>query len=96
MKGVIPADLYDAIATEKEVTTVGELVGFLRAHHHPAMERMKVPEPAAAAVKNPGAEALRPLATPQNTVTIPGGSVSLTLKNVKIHAERMIIRKKQE
>ena len=94
MKGQIPPDLFDAIATEKDVTTVGELVEFLRAHHHPAAERMKRMEPAAA--ENPGKEAPRlPAATP-NTVTIPGGSVSLTLKNVKIHAERMIIRKKQD
>jgi acetyl-CoA decarbonylase/synthase complex subunit beta len=95
MKDFIPRELFDAIATEKEVNTVDELVGFLRAHHHPALEGMKVPEPVPAAV-NPGKEAGRPQAPAQNTVTIPGGSVSLTLKNVKIHAERMIIRKKPE
>jgi acetyl-CoA decarbonylase/synthase complex subunit beta len=95
MKGIIPAELSDAIATEKDVTTVDELIRFLREHNHPIIERMKAPEPVAAA-ENPGREAPRPLAATQNTVTIPGGSMSLTLKNVKIHAERLIIRKKQE
>jgi acetyl-CoA decarbonylase/synthase complex subunit beta len=97
MKGIIPPELYDAIPTEKDVTTVAELVEFLRAHHHPAAEQVKAPEPVPAVTGNPGKEAgLRPQAGNQNTVTLPGGSVSLTLKNVKIHAERMIIRKKQE
>ena len=77
------------------MTTVDELVTFLREHHHPIVERMKAPEPAAAA-ENPGKEILHPQPAPQNTVTIPGGSFSITLKNVKIHAERMIIRKKPE
>jgi len=95
MKDQIPADLWDAIATEKDVTTVDALAGFLRAHHHPIVERMKAPEPVPA-VENPGKEVSRPQIASQNTVTIPGGSVSLTLKNVKIRAERMIIRKKQE
>jgi acetyl-CoA decarbonylase/synthase complex subunit beta len=97
MKDFIPTDLFEAIATEKDVTTVEELIGFLRAHHHPAMDRMKAPEPVQApAAVNPGRETVRPQVSGQNTVTIPGGSVSLTLKNVKIHAERMIIRKKPE
>jgi acetyl-CoA decarbonylase/synthase complex subunit beta len=95
MKGQIPPELYDAIATEKDVNTVGELVEFIRAHHHPVVERMKAPEPVPVAA-NPGKDAPRPPATAQNTVTIPGGSVSLTLRNVRIHAERMIVRKKQE
>ncbi|MDD1667458.1 MAG: CO dehydrogenase/CO-methylating acetyl-CoA synthase complex subunit beta [Methanomicrobiales archaeon] len=95
MKGIIPPELFDAIATEKDVETVGGLVEFLRAHRHPVVERMKAPEPVAA-VENPGTEAPRHPAGSQNTLTIPGGSVSLTLKNVKIHAERMIIRKKPE
>ncbi|HUK38675.1 MAG TPA: CO dehydrogenase/CO-methylating acetyl-CoA synthase complex subunit beta [Methanomicrobiales archaeon] len=98
MKGIIPAELYDAIATEKDVSTVGELLGFLKEHHHPAAARVKAAEAAAApASDNPGKEESRPVVSAgQNTVTIPGGSVSLTLKNVKIHAERMILRKKQE
>jgi CO dehydrogenase/acetyl-CoA synthase beta subunit len=97
MKGVIPPALYDAIATEKDVNSVGELVAFLKEHHHPAAERLKAPEPVAApATANPGKEPARVQAAPQNTVTIPGGSMSITLKNVKIHAERMIVRKKTE
>jgi len=95
MKEFIPPDLFDAIATEKDVTTVEGLVEFLRQHHHPVVERMRAPEPVPA-VANPGTEAAKLPVSPQNTVTIPGGSVSITLKNVKIHAERMIIRKKQE
>lgn len=95
MKDQIPPDLWDAIPTEKDVTTVDALTGFLRAHHHPIVERTRAPEPVPA-IGNPGKEAPRPQIASQNTVTIPGGSVSLTLKNVKIHAERMIIRKKQE
>ena len=96
MKPFIPPELYDAIPTEKEVTTVGALVEFLKAHHHPVVGRMKAAEPVPATA-NPGKEpVLRPQALNQNTVTIPGGSVSLTLKDVKIHAERMIIRKKPE
>ena len=95
MKAQIPAELWDAIATEKDVTTVDALVGFLRAHHHPIVEQMKAPEPVPA-IENPGKVLPRPQAASQNTVTIPGGSVSITLKNVKIHAERMIIRKKPE
>jgi acetyl-CoA decarbonylase/synthase complex subunit beta len=95
MKGQIPPELWDAIATEKDVTTVDALVGFLREHHHPIVDQMKAPEPAPA-VENPGKEVPRPQIASQNTVTIPGGSVSITLKNVKIHAERMIIRKKPE
>ncbi|MDD1664807.1 MAG: acetyl-CoA decarbonylase/synthase complex subunit beta, partial [Methanomicrobiales archaeon] len=95
MKDQIPPDLWDAIATEKDVTTVNGLIGFLSAHHHPIVEQMKAPEPVPA-VENPGKDVPRPQIASQNTVTIPGGSVSITLKNVKIHAERMIIRKKTE
>jgi acetyl-CoA decarbonylase/synthase complex subunit beta len=95
MKEFIPPDLSDAIATEKDVTTMEGLVEFLRQHHHPVVERMRAPEPVPAAA-NPGTEAAKIPVSPQNTVTIPGGSVSITLKNVKIHAERMIIRKKPE
>ena len=66
MKDQIPPDLWDAIPTEKDVTTVDALVSFLREHHHPIVERMKVPEPVPAA-GNPGKEAPRPqVCTPEH------------------------------
>ncbi len=48
-EGPDPPGPLGAIATEKDVTTVDELVAFLRDHHHPIVERMKAPEPAPAA-----------------------------------------------
>jgi len=96
----IPQELRDKIATEKEAKTVEELKKFLIERGHPLakkiIESTVKPEEKAVEVEVP-AEAKKAEATvtlPELPVTM--GGFSIILKNVKIKAEKMIIKRIEE
>ncbi|MHA1607103.1 MAG: CO dehydrogenase/CO-methylating acetyl-CoA synthase complex subunit beta [Candidatus Freyarchaeota archaeon] len=91
----IPEELRDKIATEKDVSNTAELMEFLRERGHPVVERWKAMEvPAAEAEVEAEADAAVPeLAVPVEGVPAVGGGIQLVFKNVKIRADRLIIRR---
>lgn len=90
VKDFIPAEIVDKIATEKDVGKLDDLKGFLETRGHPVTERWKaMPEVAAPA------EIAEPVpAESTGEVAIPTtGGLTIILKNAKIHAEKVIIRR---
>lgn len=112
MKDYIPTELFNKIPTENEVKTVEELKTFLKAQNHPIVERWKeieeIPtepqetevvvtqstQPEIQTIQSQTISQLQPLikaTSVQNTE-----SFTFSFKNVKISAEKLIIRKKKE
>jgi acetyl-CoA decarbonylase/synthase complex subunit beta len=99
VKESIPAEMRDLIATENEVKTAGELREFLKSKNHPVVERWKELEKAEEREAETGRE------IPAETVPaflpagleIPavGGGFKIILKNAKITAERVIIKREE-
>ncbi|MHA1170218.1 MAG: CO dehydrogenase/CO-methylating acetyl-CoA synthase complex subunit beta [Candidatus Hodarchaeales archaeon] len=83
-----PEDLYGKIATEEDVSDVNELKAFLKERGHPVVSRW-------AEMEEKEAEDLVPVGQlPSMTLpigTAGGGTIKLVLKNVKIHAEKVLI-----
>lgn len=104
VKDFIPKDVIDKIATEKDVSTVAELKHFLEEKGHPVVERWKaaavakvpeISEEEKVPVKVPaGEEAL--ISMPFLTTTPVAGGFKIILKNAKIHAKKVYIRRKKE
>ncbi|NIO20491.1 MAG: CO dehydrogenase/CO-methylating acetyl-CoA synthase complex subunit beta [Candidatus Aenigmarchaeota archaeon] len=110
MKEYIPKELFDKIPTEKDVQTVEELKDFLKDNNHPIVERWKeeevitsmsqtvTPEHTQTATPPlPQTGILQEISQP-STVTpslTKTETFTFTFKNVKISAERLIIRKKE-
>jgi acetyl-CoA decarbonylase/synthase complex subunit beta len=92
VKDFIPKELVEKIPTEKEVKKIDELKSFLEAHGHPIVERWKAIEAAPPPVP---AEAAAPAPAVSLPVSAVGG-FNVVLKNVKIHAERVIVRRRKE
>ncbi len=94
----IPEDLRDKIATEKDATTVEELKKFLKEKGHPVVERWKEIKPVEE-VKPPEVEAKAPPLAITAEVEVPGtvpavmGGFRIILKNVRIKAEKLIIKR---
>ncbi len=88
----IPKDVVDKIATENEAKTVDELKAFLKETGHPVVERWKaIPVEVA-----PEVEEVEVAAAPE--VPIPGIPIAaegfqIILKDAKIHAKKVIIRR---
>lgn len=103
VKEFIPADLFDKIPTENDAETVEELKTFLESHSHPVVERWEPPaaaeevaEVAEVSESSATATASTVSGTPTLTVGVPtAGGFKITFKNVKIRAEKMIIKKKE-
>jgi acetyl-CoA decarbonylase/synthase complex subunit beta len=85
LKDFIPASVYPAIATEKDVKTIPELKSFLETHNHPVVKRWKSETEAARATAD------RPLVFPAGDIPIMSGGYHIILKNAKITAEKVII-----
>jgi acetyl-CoA decarbonylase/synthase complex subunit beta len=86
MKPFIPADIFEKIATEKDVKNLDGLREFLTKQSHPVMKRWQ-------------AEAEMPEEGPAGTPVFSGGDIPLTmggykitLKNARIYADRVIIQ----
>ncbi len=86
VKDAIPQELYDKIATEKDVSNVEELREFLKERGHPVVERWKEIE----VVEE--AKAPEEVMAPEELAALAG--LPIMLKNVKIYAKKLIIRGK--
>ena len=102
VKDFMPEELIDKIPTEKEVTNIEELKAFLQENDHPVVERWKAAEVEVVAEK-PAEEArvkvppeAVPVTIPTMPVSVGAGGFRIILKNVKIHAEKVIIRSKEK
>jgi len=100
VKDAIPPELYDKIATEKDVSTVEELKEFLMEKGHPIVKRWKAIEeakPPEAVEVAPTAEvAEAEVAVPEGapTIAMPTPFGKFILKNVRIRAERLVIKRR--
>jgi acetyl-CoA decarbonylase/synthase complex subunit beta len=102
VKDAIPKDLIDKIATEKEAKNIDQLREFLIKQNHPVVQRWKEKAPPAAPAEVPAEEAkevarVPEMEIPAETIGMPvvagGGGFKIILKNAKIHAEKLIIKK---
>ena len=99
VKDFIPKDLVDKIATEKEVSNVEELKKFLVERGHPIVKRWKereaevVEEEAKVPEVAPVVEARPEVEIPVSTLPLSIGGVKVILKNAKIRAKRIRIRR---
>ncbi|MDH4221326.1 MAG: CO dehydrogenase/CO-methylating acetyl-CoA synthase complex subunit beta [Candidatus Bathyarchaeota archaeon] len=92
VKDFIPKEVVDKIATENDSKTVDELRAFLKDHEHPVVQQWKeVPVEAAPEVE----EALAASTIPLSTTAIAAGGFKIILKNAKIHAEKLIIKREK-
>jgi acetyl-CoA decarbonylase/synthase complex subunit beta len=93
VKDYIPKDVVDKVATESDVQSIDELKAFLGKKEHPVVERWKA-MPAEAA---PEAEEVEvtgaPLEIPVSGLPITAGGFKIILKDAKIHAKKIIIRR---
>jgi acetyl-CoA decarbonylase/synthase complex subunit beta len=85
LREFIPAAIYPAIATEKDVSTLPELKDFLKTHNHPVVMRW---ESAVTAARD---AADRPQVFSAGDIPITAGGYRIILKNAKITAEKVII-----
>lgn len=93
VKDFIPKDMVDKVATESDVNTIDELKVFLEKRAHPVVERWKA-IPAEVAPEVEEAEvAAAPLEIPISGVPITAGGFKIILKDAKIYAKKIIIRR---
>jgi len=90
----IPKEVVDKIATENQAKTVDELRAFLKDHEHPVVQRWKE-VPIEAAPELEVEEALAAPTIPLSTTAISAGGFKIILKNAKIHAEKLIIKREK-
>ncbi|GBE17478.1 carbon monoxide dehydrogenase/acetyl-CoA synthase subunit alpha [archaeon BMS3Abin16] len=89
----IPESVRDKIATEEDATDLDSLKVYLEKVDHPVVSRWKAEETAPAAGA-PVAE-VSELTMPLSGMPIAaGGGITITFKNAKIYAEKVIIKKK--
>lgn len=97
----IPEDLRDKIATEEDATSIKELRKFLKDKGHPVLERAPTEVEEAEAVEEeetyaeeaPITEGIPVMASPEISLPAAGG-FRIILKNAKIYAEKVIIKRK--
>ena len=89
LKDYIPADLYEQIATNKEVASMDEMLSFLRVHHHPILSRAAVAELSSPGSVGAVADTHEGLPVPSG----PGAGISITFHNIRLHADRIFVKK---
>ena len=101
----IPADLVDKIPTEEDASSIKEIRRFLREHEHPIIPRLKearkerreeekaLEEAEASEEVETEMEGTPVAYAPELTLPASGG-VKIILKNAKVYAEKVIIKKK--
>lgn len=94
----LPADLRDKIPTEEDVNDLNALIGWLQEKKHPVVETDAFKEAVLGEEEEEEIEAggaMMPMGT--MAMTVPGaggmGGFKVILKNCKIHAESIIIKK---
>lgn len=96
VKDFIPQEVMDKIATENEAKNIDELKKFLETKGHPVVERWKAKEAEVAAAEAEAVEEKEAPAVPvaEGTgVPITAGGFKIILKDAKIHARKVIIRR---
>ena len=88
LRDFIPASVYPAIATEKDVKDITALKEFLLNRHHPVVERWTA---AGTAAEFPSGAAGYPHVFSAGDIPITAGGFRIILKNAKITAEKVII-----
>jgi acetyl-CoA decarbonylase/synthase complex subunit beta len=92
VKAFIPKEVVAKIATENEAKTVDELKTFLKDNEHPVVKQWKevlvetVPEVE---------EAIATPMVPLSSATVSAGGFKIILKNAKIYAEKLIIKREK-
>jgi len=98
VKDFIPAELVDKVATEEESKTIDELKTFLKERGHPVVERWK--EEVVAVEEAVPAEAKEEVPTvpvvSATTLPLTAGGFKIILKDAKIYAKKVIIRRESE
>lgn len=99
----IPEDVIEKIPTEEDAGSIKEIRKFLREHEHPIMERLKQskeaepePEIVEEVSEEPemmGAPMTQVAYAPEISMPASGG-VKIILKNAKVYAEKVIIKRK--
>lgn len=90
----IPEEVKNKIPTEEDVSNLEELKNYLEDAQHPVVDRWKAaleeaPEEAEAIAEAPGGMPFAPVSSITTTV----GGYKFTLENVRIHADRIRIKK---
>jgi acetyl-CoA decarbonylase/synthase complex subunit beta len=96
VKDFIPKEVVDKIATENEAKNIEELKKFLEAKGHPVVERWKAKEAEVAAAEAEAVEEREVPAVPVAEVAgvpVAAGGFKIILKDAKIHARKVIIRR---
>lgn len=92
----LPKDIIDKIATEKEINDINNLKEWLKEKNHPIIKTWTEEEEEIEEYEEK--DAMIPVGT--QTMTIPGsggfGGFKIILKNCKIHADTVIIKKIEE
>jgi len=95
---VIPEDMRDKIPTEEETSELEELKGVLKERDHPVLERIgeeeKEGEGEEEAPVAATSEVTMPASAVQGMPAMPGSNFTITFKNAKIYAEKVIIKRK--
>jgi acetyl-CoA decarbonylase/synthase complex subunit beta len=86
IRSFIPDEVYEKIATEKDVSTIPGLKEFLVARQHPVVSRWEAPEP-------PGTVTAQGIPFfSGGDIPISAGGFRIILKNARITAEKIIIQ----
>ncbi|MBA2840240.1 acetyl-CoA decarbonylase/synthase complex subunit beta [Methanococcus maripaludis] len=94
----IPEELRDKIATEEDVSSIHNLKKFLNEKDHPVLKRIaELETPAEEQMEEdeaePAGELVQFAQIPEIAIPTSGG-IKIILKNAKIYAEKIIIKKK--
>jgi acetyl-CoA decarbonylase/synthase complex subunit beta len=92
VKDTIPPDMFDSIATENNVKTIGELREYVKGKNHPIIQRWKeAPKEEATPITEE--ESVAP-----EGVEIPAvaGGFQIILKNARIVADKVIIKRAEK
>jgi acetyl-CoA decarbonylase/synthase complex subunit beta len=93
LAGIIPVEIADAIATEKDALDIDTLKSFLTSHRHPVVSKWIVP--VEKEEESPDFSSPVPVMSIGELPLMAGG-VKIILKNARIYAERIIIQPAQD
>ena len=94
VKEFIPADVVDKISTEEDTKTIDELKAFLEKQNHPVVKRWTAEEAEEETEESEASETMGTM-IPMSTATMSAGGFKIIFKNVKIHAEKVIIKREK-
>jgi acetyl-CoA decarbonylase/synthase complex subunit beta len=98
VKTYIPADVVGKIATEEDARNVDELKSFLKQHGHPVVGRWKEEPAAVEETTAEEAKEEKPMIPVVTAAALPitAGGYKIILKDAKIYAKKVIIRREKE